>query len=94
MTSWPAPRTLEFDREREWRVASRMRDAEIGDPRGFRPKLDDLFGSTGIGEAPQCRASATASAPAGNRSCPESSVAARHTTSATSDSVVTAAGRP
>lgn len=35
------------------------------------------------------RASATASGPAGNRSCPDASVAARYTASATSDSVVT-----
>src|SRR6185436_11641106 len=38
-------------------------------------------------------ASATASGPAGNRSCPDESFAARHTASATSDAFVTAPGR-
>jgi cytochrome P450 len=39
------------------------------------------------------KANATASAPAGNRSCPDVSLAARHTVSAASDPVVTAAGK-
>ena len=40
------------------------------------------------------RASATASGPAGNRSCADASFAARQTTSATSEAVVTSAGVP